>query len=59
MTVMDVGMWRDRRDMRANAVNMGWLIKRECLCSLGAHGSMLGQVSHMGENPNLSPPRGW
>lgn len=56
---MDVGMWRDRRDMRANAVNMGWLIKRECLCSLGAHGSMLGQVSHMGENPNLSPPRGW
>lgn len=57
MTVMGVGMWRDRRAMRANAMNTGWLIKRGCLCCLGAHGSVLGQVSHMGEPQPLPSPR--
>lgn len=37
----DVGMWRNRRDMRASVIDMGWLMKWECPCSHGTHGAML------------------
>lgn len=53
MTVTDMGIWRD---MRVNAVNMGWLIKRECSNSLGTHGIMLVELSHLMEEPDLSHP---
>lgn len=28
-------------DMRANVIDMGWLMKWECPCSHGTHGAML------------------
>lgn len=42
--------------MRANVVNMSWLIKRECSRSFGAHGIVLVEISHLVEEPNLSHP---
>ena len=53
MTVIDTGM---KRDLRANAVIKGWLIKRACSWFLGAHGVMLVELSRIVEEPNLSCP---
>lgn len=51
MTVSDTGIWRNRR---VNTVNINWLVERECSNSLGAHGSMLVELSHLMEEPDLS-----